>query len=183
MDNVLDTIYRFAERAHAGQLRKYAPDPYIVHPVRVMETCRNFGQPVTLLSAALLHDVIEDTAVTPGELSEFLQSTMSTADARKTFDMVIELTDVYVKAAYPHLNRRVRKDKELERLSKISPEAQTVKYADILDNVGEITTDDPGFAPRYLKECRAILKRLDGGHRELRSKAIEAVTTRLAALH
>jgi guanosine-3',5'-bis(diphosphate) 3'-pyrophosphohydrolase len=182
MDDILNTVYQFAENAHAGQQRKYTPDPYIVHPVRVMETCRVHEHDMPVLAAALLHDVIEDTAVGPEALSEFLHSAMSRHDASRTFRIVIELTDVYVKQAYPHFNRRRRKDMELERLSEISADAQTVKYADILDNVKEITSSDPGFAPRYLKECRAILKKLDKGNPNLRDEALEAVQTRIASL-
>jgi len=179
---ILDTIRQFAADAHQGQTRKYTPDPYIVHPIRVMETCRAYGQPVTVQAAALLHDVIEDTPITERELSDFLNDVMSADEAAHTHRMVVELTDVYVKSAYPKLNRRTRKDKELARLIQISADAQTVKYADIMDNVREIPLSDPGFAPRYLQECRAILKRLDKGHPVLRQMAMEAVEEGMAII-
>lgn len=176
MEDILKAVYEFAANAHKGQMRKYTPDPYIVHPVRVMETCRLYDPKVSILSAALLHDVLEDTEVTKDEMSTFLQQVMPD-DAEKTLQLVVELTDVYVKSAYPELNRRRRKDKEIERMSKISSDAQTIKYADISDNVKEIASDDPGFAPRYIAECMAILKKIDRGNPVLYAKALDAVST------
>ncbi len=152
MENTLDQVRLFASEAHAGQTRKYSPEPYIVHPIRVMETLSGAGMPMPILAAALLHDVVEDTNVTAKELSDFLFRIMDESDAAETFQLVIELTDVYVKPAYPQWNRRKRKDMELQRVAKTSPDAQTIKYADIFDNVHEITFTDPDFAPRYLRE-------------------------------
>jgi hypothetical protein len=84
---------------------------------------------------------------------------------------VVELTDVYTKEAYPKLNRRTRKAKEIERLISISPEAQTIKYADIIDNAKEIGKADAGFAPVYLRECKIILQKLDKGNQPLHEQA------------
>ena len=182
MESILTAVREFATQAHQGQMRKYAPDPYIVHPVRVMEICRKFDPQLPILAAALLHDVIEDTAITAKTLADFLYRTMETDDAAKTLEIVIDLTDVYVKSAYPQLNRRRRKDKELVRLSQISADAQTVKYADILDNTSEITMSDPGFAPRYLRECLAILNALKDGNSRLRILALKAVNENLDAI-
>jgi (p)ppGpp synthase/HD superfamily hydrolase len=179
METTLNKVYEFAASAHAGQMRKYTPDPYIVHPVRVMEICRQYKQRLPILAAALLHDVIEDTSVSTKGLSLFLHEIMPSGSAAETLQLVIDLTDVYVKSAYPQLNRRRRKEKELERLLKISPDAQTVKYADILDNTSEIVTSDPGFAPRYLRECLSILNGIKDGNTQLRTLALNAVTERL----
>ncbi|HYH57162.1 MAG TPA: HD domain-containing protein, partial [Anseongella sp.] len=72
MEETLDEIKDFAGRAHRAQKRKYAGEPYIVHPVRVMEICREYTDDIPLLAAALLHDVLEDTAVRKAEMREFL---------------------------------------------------------------------------------------------------------------
>ena len=37
MNQVIEKVQDFAGKAHAGQKRKYTPEPYIVHPVRVMQ--------------------------------------------------------------------------------------------------------------------------------------------------
>ncbi len=64
MDKVLEKVKEFADNAHGDQMRKYTPDRYIVHPIRVMEICREYDSRLPVLAAALLHDVLEDTKVT-----------------------------------------------------------------------------------------------------------------------
>jgi (p)ppGpp synthase/HD superfamily hydrolase len=138
MNEVLEKVYQFAAKAHEGQTRKYAADPYIFHPLRVMKTCKQFTADDRVLAAALLHDVLEDTEVTENEMSGWLQTIMSHADARLTLQYVKDLTDVFIKKDYPQWNRSTRKSRELERLTEISADAQTIKYADIMDNSTEI---------------------------------------------
>jgi (p)ppGpp synthase/HD superfamily hydrolase len=181
MENILEKIKIFADKAHGTQVRKYTGEPYIVHPLRVMEACRNYGQRNTVLAAALLHDVLEDTAVNSEDLGAFLQSVMSAADAQETLQFVTEMTDVYVKTDYRQWNRRKRKEKELERIAGTSLEAQTIKYADIIDN-SDIAEQDAGFAPRYLKECMAILKKADKGNTALHQLALKTVWEKLHAV-
>src|SRR5688500_3177393 len=109
MNVVLQKIRDYADNAHGEQTRKYTPERYIVHPVRVMETVRQYDPRLPMLAAALLHDVLEDTPVTEDELHDFLKTVMSDTDAAETLHLVVEMTDVYVKSAYPRLNRRERK--------------------------------------------------------------------------
>jgi len=89
---------------------------------------------------------------------------------------------VYVKKNYPQWNRRRRKEKEIERLSKTSADAQTIKYADIIDNATEIANHDTGFAGKFLQECKALLEKMDKGDTELYKKAIEVVEKGLEIL-
>jgi (p)ppGpp synthase/HD superfamily hydrolase len=182
MDPQLKKIRVFAHEAHTGQMRKYTPEPYIVHPEWVMETCSNYSDNIPLLAAALLHDVLEDTSVSPDELFAFLDQVFDREQAIKTYALVVELTDVYTKENFPQWNRKQRKDKELERIALISPDAQTVKYADILDNSRKIADEDPDFAPRYLQESLAILYRIDKGDRNLHNMALEIVQYNLRKL-
>jgi guanosine-3',5'-bis(diphosphate) 3'-pyrophosphohydrolase len=158
-------------------MRKYSPERYIVHPVRVMKMCAEYNDSLPVLAAALLHDVLEDTPVTRNELHAYLLTEMSRADADKTIDLVVELTDVYVKKDYPKMNRRTRKGKEQDRMAVTSAEAQTIKYADIIDNCKEITKEDPDFANVFLRECKALLKRMDKGDKELYEKALNTVNS------
>jgi GTP pyrophosphokinase len=53
--------YEVAEQAHAGQMRR-SGDPYITHPLAVTTILAELGMDTTTLVAALLHDVVEDTA-------------------------------------------------------------------------------------------------------------------------
>ncbi|ALS27031.1 GTP pyrophosphokinase [Paenibacillus sp. 32O-W] len=54
--------YDFAEKAHAGQVRK-SGEPYILHPVAVAGILVDMQMDVLSIIAALLHDVVEDTTV------------------------------------------------------------------------------------------------------------------------
>lgn len=59
----LDEAIQVARRAHEGQLDK-GGRPYIGHPLRVMGSLRDEHERM----AAVLHDVVEDTAVTLADL-------------------------------------------------------------------------------------------------------------------
>lgn len=179
MEDILAKITQFADEAHGEQQRKYTPDRYIVHPIRVMNTCRNYTDDISVLAAALLHDVLEDTPVTEKDIKTFLRTLMPEEQVVKTISHVVDLTDVYTKSAFPKLNRRARKDKEIERLSKIQPESQTIKYADIIDNSDEIVDHDPDFARVFLMEGRAILKKMNRGDPQLYEMALQSVEAAL----
>jgi hypothetical protein len=119
--------------------------------------------------------VLEDTSVTAAEISTFIQRHVDDDTTARTLALVIELTDVYVKDAFPKLNRRARKAKEAERMQKTSPEAQLIKYADIIDNCFEIVASDKEFARVFLYECRNLLSKMDKGNPELYIRAQNAV--------
>ena len=172
---ILAAITAFADQAHGDQTRKYTPDRYIVHPVRVMNMCGQYSVSLPLLAAALLHDVVEDTEVSQEEIGAFLNKHLDAADVQKTIALVVEMSEVCIKKDYPHLNRDKRKQLEIKRLAKTSPEAQTIKYADIIDNCSEILQYDRNFGHRFLKECLAILKAADRGNVQLRKRALETV--------
>lgn len=182
MEDILKKIEQYADEAHGEQKRKYTPDRYIVHPVRVMKICREYNSEFPVLAAALLHDVLEDTHVTARELHEYLARETNKEDADKTIKLVVELTDVYIKDDYPKLNRRERKSKETERLAQISPEAQTIKYADIMDNCREIVQHDRDFARVFLNECKHILKKIDKGNHTLYKETTSVVEAALNEL-
>jgi len=60
-----------SEYLHEGQVRD-SGDPYIVHPLQVSEILIDLNLDADAVSAALLHDVLEDTRMTRAELrSEF----------------------------------------------------------------------------------------------------------------
>jgi (p)ppGpp synthase/HD superfamily hydrolase len=182
METALDKIIAFADRAHGAQTRRYTPERYIVHPVRVMELCRAYTTDEAVLAAALLHDVLEDTPVTRAQLTDFLRTVMAPEEAHRTVRLVEELTDVYVKDAYPRLNRQQRKRREADRLAKTSPDAQTVKYADIIDNGTEMVRHDPAFARLFLREGKMILLKMTAGDPRLYQRALRTIDDCLAGL-
>src|SRR5713101_1187115 len=65
----LQNAYQFSESAHEGQFRK-SGDPYISHPIAVAQILAQWHLDGQALTAALLHDVMEDTAVTKTEISD-----------------------------------------------------------------------------------------------------------------
>lgn len=56
-----------ATRAHEGQRRKTG-EPYIIHPIAVMEILEEWGMDEDTVIAGVLHDTVEDTAVTLEEI-------------------------------------------------------------------------------------------------------------------
>jgi RelA/SpoT family (p)ppGpp synthetase len=63
----LRRAYTVAERQHRGVLRKSGA-PYITHPLAVAMILAALGMDTTTLVAALLHDTVEDTPYTIGEV-------------------------------------------------------------------------------------------------------------------
>lgn len=58
----IEKAYRFAAFAHDGQLRK-SGEAYITHPVAVASILADLKMDVSSVQAGLLHDTVEDTAV------------------------------------------------------------------------------------------------------------------------
>ncbi len=59
----LEQAYQVAEEAHEGQVRK-SGEPFIEHPLAVAEILADLRLDTTTLTAALLHDTVEDTEIT-----------------------------------------------------------------------------------------------------------------------
>ncbi len=64
----IEEAYRFSDAAHQGQFRQ-SGEPYISHPVAVAGILSEWQLDAQTLSAALLHDVMEDTHVSKDELA------------------------------------------------------------------------------------------------------------------
>ena len=58
----VNQAYNFACEAHSGQYRS-SGDPYVTHPIAVASILSSFRMDEDSLSAAMLHDVIEDTGI------------------------------------------------------------------------------------------------------------------------
>ncbi|MXS82040.1 RelA/SpoT family protein [Nitrosomonas oligotropha] len=65
----LRNAYSFGQGAHSGQFRK-SGEPYISHPVAVARILSKLHLDAPTLTAALLHDVVEDTNISKAEISE-----------------------------------------------------------------------------------------------------------------
>jgi GTP diphosphokinase / guanosine-3',5'-bis(diphosphate) 3'-diphosphatase len=66
---LIERAYEVAARLHAGQSRR-SGDPYITHPLAVATILAELGMPHDTICAALLHDTVEDTQYTIGQLRE-----------------------------------------------------------------------------------------------------------------
>ena len=179
MEKVLEQVRQFAIQAHGDQRRKFADEPYVAHLERVMHTCRDYLPQIEVLVAALLHDVLEDTAVRKEQIRVFLEPYLSPKEISRILFLVEELTDVYTHDRYPSWNRRKRKTKEAERIAQTSAEAQTIKYADIIDNGRDILNAEPEFAWKFLHECRQLIRVMPKGQRELYQIARNTVEKQL----
>lgn len=136
----------YAAAAHGSidHVRKYTGEPYIHHPIEVMEIVSSVPHTEDMLAAALLHDTIEDTSVTQEDINREFGPTIA--------KLVMELTDQCHEG-----NRAARKSAEAVRLSTVSRDAQTIKLADFISNTRSILRHDPGFAKVYLKEKAQVL--------------------------
>ena len=167
-------VKEFVKELHEGQKRKYTDEPYWHHLVRVATILDTFKvtyyRPAFLIEIALLHDVLEDQKHRCNEMQMVDRLKVCGYDY---FDgmfitrAVIELTDVYTPKRLPDANRAKRKYLEAQRLHEISSVAQTVKYADLMDNTRDIVENDPKFAVTYLKEKEMILEGMVHGDKTL----------------
>ena len=66
---MLRKAYQYAERSHAGQKRSSGED-YFIHPVNVSATLIKLNLDIDSIMAGLLHDVIEDCAITAESLAK-----------------------------------------------------------------------------------------------------------------
>ena len=147
----------FARSCHHGQLRKYTKEPYIVHPEAVAKIVSGVpGSTKEMIAAAWLHDVVEDCGVSNKQILELFGSTVSI--------LVDMLTDI---SRPSDGNRAIRKAIDCAHLAKASPDAQTIKLADLIHNTESIMEFDPKFAKVYLKEKQDLLSVLIHGDNKL----------------
>jgi GTP pyrophosphokinase/guanosine-3',5'-bis(diphosphate) 3'-pyrophosphohydrolase len=80
--------YRFSEAAHHGQ-KRLSGEPYITHPLAVAGALAEWHMDSQAVIAALLHDVMEDTAVTKNEIAErFGKSVADLVDGLSKLDKI-----------------------------------------------------------------------------------------------
>ena len=155
---IIARAHKIAELSHRGQVRKYSSLPYIVHPEAVAAIVASVTSNPAVISAAALHDTVEDTDLTLSDLFQQLYAQFGFSAAYQVTRLVDDLTHVFTKDAFPALNRAERKALEHDRLSRISPDAALVKLADIIHNTQDIVRDDRNFAKVYLVEQRELVE-------------------------
>jgi (p)ppGpp synthase/HD superfamily hydrolase len=117
-----------------------------------------------MIAAAWLHDVVEDTPVTLGEIrNEFGED-------------VARLVDEVTNVAKPEDgNRAARKAMNRLHSAAASPDGQTVKLGDVISNLSTIGQADRAFAALFVGEKKALLAVLTKGNAALRDRAMQLV--------
>ena len=141
----------FASRKHSTQCRKDVDaSPYINHPIAVAHVLADTGgiTDVITLMAAVLHDTIEDTETTPGELEAQFGRTV-----RK---VVEELTDD------KSLDKAVRNQLQVDHAPNLSGRAKAIKLADTIANVQDVMENPPpdwsaGRRTEYLEWTKQVV--------------------------
>lgn len=164
---LLDAI-TFASHAHRHQLRKDGQTPYISHPYRVVMILRHvFGvEDERVLSAAVLHDTIEDT-------------TTDYDDLRKRFGAEVAGW-VAALSKDTRLPEERREPLFLETLAQSPDAVKLIKLADLYDNtVDSRATLSAEKQARHVERAREFIKRLqkDGA-----SGAVSAAADKLSRL-
>ncbi len=156
---LLDVV-KYASEKHAGQFRKgSARIPYVNHPIAVAQLLSETGTTdIDLLSAALLHDVVEDTGTSIEEIVSFFGIRVASIVKEVSDDMSL-----------PHDKR---KQFQVDNARNLSNEAKLIRIADKVSNLRDIMaypidwdTDAKMAYARWAEEvvagCRGINPALD----------------------
>lgn len=130
--------YDHAKRSHEGQLRD-GGSPYIIHPLRVAMLLLEIGETdVSVISAALLHDTVEDCDDTVEGIQEQFGEKIAHLVQDLTRERSPDETEAMKKVAKPHKFRWY--------LTEACVDACKIKSADVIDNMRSwqfIPTDHP----------------------------------------
>lgn len=153
----------FAIGAHKaiGQKRKYTGECYSGHLADVVILLQGFRP--EMIAAGWLHDVVEDTAVTH-------------LDIYRHFGGEIASLVGWLTKPQSFGTREQKHKATKELLSKAPPDAQTIKYCDIISNCRSLAEDDLEFSKIYFREKREILEVMVLGDDVLRARALEIVS-------
>lgn len=118
----------FAAAAHRGQYRKGTRLPYIIHPLSVARLLIEAGCADHVVTAALLHDVLEDTSTTEAELVSIF--------GLRVCELVVAVSEPDKLTSWEE-----RKTHTLEILREGDSEVLLVAVADKIDNIRSIRED------------------------------------------
>lgn len=160
----------FAARAHRNQVRRDGRTPYFAHPARVALTIALvFGHTEDdTLTAALLHDTIEDTTTDYEDLLDRFGPRVAELVAALTKNMALP---------------EARREKDYDaQLSIADWRARLIKLGDVYDNLCDVETQPPDKRKEKLRETlercvRALeLAREDARDHEEVDRARRAIT-------
>jgi len=143
--NLIEKAAKIAIFAHSGQKRKDSDTPYIIHPFMVALKLVKYNFPDTVIAAALVHDVLEDT----GFKEERLRKELG--------DQVLAITKtVSEEIKDKSLLWEERKKKYIEVLRNGSEGAKAVSVADKIHNL-------ENFISAYKKQGPDLWKKFSRG--------------------
>lgn len=160
---VILAALKFSAQKHRDQRRKDAVQtPYINHPIEVADLLWRVGNVHDLraLVAALLHDIIEDTETSPGEIERSFGG--------EVLSLVLEVSDD------KRLPKAIRKSLQIRHAPNLSLHAKAIKLADKICNTLDITHSPPHDWPverrlEYLDWTEKVVAGLRGGNAALES--------------
>jgi GTP diphosphokinase / guanosine-3',5'-bis(diphosphate) 3'-diphosphatase len=159
--NLLQAI-SFSAKKHRFQKRKGIDgEPYINHPIEVANILANVGKVTdfNILTAAVLHDTVEDTETTAEELTNLF--------GEKVCGIVLEVTDD------KSLPKHERKLLQIEHSPHLSIEAKQVKLADKISNVSDVLNNPPDWTEERKREYVVWAKKVVAGLRGVNAELDE----------
>lgn len=127
---MVDRAIAFATKAHEGQYRKGTRRPYIVHPIEVGEIVASMTKDQEIISAAVLHDTLEDCkGVTQELLAQEFTPRVAWLVARESEDKSKTWLE--------------RKTQTIRSIGNAVLEVQMIGLADKLSNMRDIDRDYP----------------------------------------
>jgi hypothetical protein len=165
-DDLVQRATAYATQAHEriDQRRKYSNQPYADHLKAVVDILSTVTLDPVIHAAAWLHDVVEDTPATIEEIEHQF--------GKQVAQLVNQLTDI---SQLSEGNRARRKEIDRAHLALASPQAKTIKLADLLDNCNDICRSDPRFGKVFIKEAVSLLKVLTEGDPVLLQRATRVI--------
>lgn len=150
---IVQKAREFAANAHYEQKRKYTGEPYINHPAEVVSILKTVGASDNMIAAAWLHDVVEDCCVAIVTIARLF--------GEEVAGLVSDLSDISLPVDG---SRASRKEIDRQHTAKASPDAKTIKLADLISNTSSIVEHDPHFVRVYLHEKARLLEVLKEGN-------------------
>ena len=144
---LLASAFDFAFQLHDGQVRA-SGEPYICHPVAVADLLRDIGASAGVIAAGFLHDVVEDTDVTPEQIEEHFG-----AEVRGLVEGVTKLGGIHF------TNKTEAQAENLRRMFLAMASdirVVLVKLADRLHNMRTLAALKPEKQQRIARETREI---------------------------
>lgn len=100
---MLQRAFEFANSAHRGQCRK-SGEPFIIHPIEVGIILADLRMDAETITAALLHDTVEDTDVTPLQVEKTFND-----QVRQLVEGVTKITQIEVESLSDEQAATIRK--------------------------------------------------------------------------